>query len=447
MSALGRAVITRSAKTSPKVLARSGTYASVIGNYQGRVGQSSVELFRHWAKHSEWIRGAINIRRSQVASAEWDIVPLDPTRQYSKRLAAMLKDKFNTPNPSNDSYRTFIEPLIEDLIVLDAGCIEKERNLLGEVVNLWPVDGGQVKVNALWDGSNPDEARYYWYPDWQMRASFKNDDFILMMANRRTSSPVGLSPLESLKLTIEAELFGHEYNARQVSGAAPDGVMDLGEEATTEDVRRYRSYFESEINGQGAIGFVGGSKNAKWIPFRDSNRNMQFLEWQVYLVRKIAVVLGLAPQDLGITYDVNRSTSETQLQISEDRGLRPLMSLIQDYMTKEVVQDRGFGGPANNLAFRYLALNLKESTARAQMEHLQLGGVPYKEVNEARKGAGLLPLKQMEGKLIMSTPQGALDISDVPTVREYLEMLTGAKDAKAAATAKAVIDAAHAVKE
>lgn len=437
--------MTRSAKTSPKVLQRAGSSASVIGNYQGRVGQSSVELFRHWSKHSEWIRGAINIRRSQIASAEWEIGPLDPNKPYSKRLAATLKDKFNTPNPSNDSYRTFIEPIIEDLIVLDAGCVEKERNLLGEIVNLWPVDGGQVKVNAFWDGSDPNEARYYWYPDYLQRASFKNDDFILMMANKRTSSPVGLSPLESLKLTIEAELYGHEYNRRQVTGAAPDGVMDLGEDATIEDVRKYRSFFEAEVSGQGAIGFVGGSKNAKWIPFRASNRDMQFLEWQIYLVRKIAVVLGLTPQDLGITYDVNRSTSETQIQISEDRGLRPMMSLIQDYMTKEVVQDKGFGGPANNLAFRYLALNLKESTARAQMEHLQLAGVPFKFINEARKGAGLLPIKQMEGKLIMSTPQGALDISDVPTVREYLEMLTASKGGDPAAKAKAILDLAAVV--
>ena len=64
------------------------------------------------------------------------------------------------------------------------------------------------------------------------------------------------------------------------------------------------------------------------------------------------------------------------------------------------------------------------------MEHLQLAGVPYKYINEARKGAGLPPIPEMEGKLIMATPQGALDISDVPTVREYLD---GQQAAKAAA--------------
>jgi len=264
------------------------------------------------------------------------------------------------------------------------GCIEKVRNPMGELVQLWPVDGGTIRVSALWDGSNPDEARYFWYPDMVERARFKDDELIYMMLNPRSFTPIGL-PLRSRSARMSpAELFGHEYNRRQVTGAAPDGVMDLGEGVTKDQVREFRQFFESEIAGRGAIGFIGGSKNAKWIPFRQTSRDMQFLEWQIYLVRKIAVVMGLTPQDLGVTFDVNRSTSEIQLQVSEDRGLRPLMSAIQDYFTEEVVWDKSFGGEDNNLAFRFTALNLKETTAKANINKLALAGTPWKTVNEAR---------------------------------------------------------------
>jgi flagellar basal body rod protein FlgC len=198
--------------------------------------------------------------------------------------------------------------------------------------------------------------------------------------------------------------------------------MDLGKGASQTDIDRFREFFESEMTYGGTVGFIGGTEQAKWIPLRGSNRDMQFLEWQIYLVRKIAVVFGLSPQDLGVTFDVNRSTSEIQLQISEDRGLRPLMSLVQDYFTKEIVWDASFGGQNNNLAFRYKALNLKESTARAEMNKLSLAGVPWKMFNEARVDEGREPVPSMEGKIIMATPQGAVDISDVPTVREMLEM-------------------------
>ncbi len=414
-------------KTSPKKQPAGSVMASMTTNDKGRVGKSNVGLFRTWSEHSEWVRGAINIRRSQVSSAEWDIVPADQRKPYSKRQAAMIKKRFMTPNPRNDSFRSLIEPVIEDMLVLDAGCIEKVRNLMGEPVELWPVDGGTIRVSALWDGDE-EEARYFWYPDYRERAAFKNKDFIYMMLNPRSNSVVGLAPMETLKMTIEAELFGHEYNRRQVSGAAPDGVMNLGEGVTKEDVREYRQFFESEVAGKGAIGFIGGTKAPSWIPFRASNRDMQFLEWQIYLVRKIAVVFGLTPQDLGVTFDVNRSTSEIQLQVSEDRGLRPLMASIQDYLTEEIVWDDAYGGQDNNLAFRFTALNLKETTAKAAINKLALAGTPWKTVNEARIEDGREPLNgEQYNDLIMVTPTGAVSLQDLPTAGEVHDAAAAAK--------------------
>lgn len=421
VSFLSSAGVVRNARTSPKNLPASSS-VMVTTQDRGRVAKSNVRLFRNWSTSSEWIRGAINIRRSQVSAAEWDIVPYDQRKPYSKRLAKDIKKFLQTPNPHNSSFRSLIEPVVEDLLVLDAGVIEKVRNLKGELVQLWPVDGGTIRVSALWDGSNPDEARYFWYPDMVERARFKDDEMIYMMLNPRSFTPIGLSPMETLKLTIEAELFGHEYNRRQVTGAAPDGVMDLGEGVTKDQVREFRQFFESEIAGRGAIGFIGGSKNAKWIPFRQTSRDMQFLEWQIYLVRKIAVVMGLTPQDLGVTFDVNRSTSEIQLQVSEDRGLRPLMSAIQDYFTEEVVWDRSFGGEDNNLAFRFTALNLKETTAKANINKLALAGTPWKTVNEARIEDGREPLKGDQfNSLIMVTPTGAVSLEDLPTAGDVHE--------------------------
>lgn len=432
----GELITTKDRQATPAKI-DVGTAAAVY-TWDGKVAVQSPNVYRHWAKTSEWVRGAISIRRTQVSSADWDIVPYNQRARYSKRLQDEIRELFRSPNPQNDSYRSFVEPVIEDLLILDAGCIEKERNIAGDLMRLWPVNGAWVKVDALWDG-NPDAARFFWYPDgYNEKARWKNDDFIYMMANPRTDSPIGLPPLETLRATVEAEMAAHEYNRRQVENAAPDGIINLGEGFTEPQVNRFREFFESEVAGRGPLGFIGGSKDPGFIKFRDSNRDQQFLEWQIYLVRKIAVVFGLTPQDLGVTFDVNRSTSEIQLQVSEDRGLRPLMSLFQEYMTEEVVWDRAFGGPANNLAFRFTALNLKESTAKAAIYEKALAGVPWRFINEARIDEGREPIPEMEGKLVMETPQGALDISDVPTVREYLEMQQAAKAAPPPAGSKGV---------
>lgn len=415
--------LTRAPKTSPRhAPPGSGAAGSVAFPHDGRLAVSNSRILRHWAKNSEWIRGAINIRKSQVAAAEWDIVPLDKEKDYPRRMQSQILARLRMPNPANDSWRSFIEPVVEDLLTLDAGCIEKERSLNGAIAGLWPVDGAKIKVNALWDGSDPEAARYFWYPDgWREGGTFPNEDFVYMMANRRTDSAIGTPPLETLKLTIEAEMSAHEYNRRQVAGAAPDGVLNLGEGFNKTQVDQFRSYFESEVAGRGAVGFIGGSKNPSWINFRSTNRDMQFLEWQIYLVRKICVVLGLTPQDLGVTFDVNRSTAETQIQLSEDRGLRPLMTLIQEYVTQEIVWDAAYGGRDNNLAFRFTALNLKESTAKAAIYEKALAGVPWRFINEARIDEGREPIPEMEGKMIMSTPTGAVNIMDIPTVREVMD--------------------------
>jgi phage portal protein BeeE len=303
-------------------------------------------------------------------------------------------------------------------------------------MELWPVDGGKIKVSATWDG-DPNEARYWFYATGAMQndaqsTPYMNDELIYIMANPRSYSVVGLSPLETLRLTIDAELSGHEYNRRQVTAAAPDGILYLGEDTNTDMVDAFKSYWMTEVAGKGTVAFLGGTKNPSFIPFRPNNRDMQFLEWQTYLVRKIAAVFGLSPQDLGITMDVNRSTSEVQSEMTEDRGLRPLLSLVQDFITREVVWDPAFGGMQNNLAFRFTSLNLKESTARAQIDKLALAGIPWRTVDEVRISEGREPIGGEIGtKLIMATPVGAVSLDDVPTAREALDARKGGAGASA----------------
>lgn len=413
-------------QTTPRKV--QGSVVSVSGNdwgntktLNGKVGKQNVLLYRNWAEHSEWVRTAINIRRTQVSSADWDIVKYDSTQPASETLAKQIKQTFTMPNPRNDSFRSFMEPVVEDILVLDAGCIENVRSLRGQVVQMFPVDGATIRVSNTWDGSEPDEPRYFWYPDWQERARLKTQDLVYIMANPRTYSVVGLSPLETLKLAVDSELQGAEYNRRQVTNAAPDGVLDLGEGARPEDVDRFKSYWSAEVAGKGVLGFIGNTKGAQFIKFRENNRDMQFLEWQEYLVRKIAAVFGLSPQDLSLTTDVNRSTSETQSQNTEDRGLRPLMALIQDYLTREIVWDDGFGGPENNLAFRFTALNLKETKQKAEINKLALAGMPWKSVNEARIDDGRAPLGAEYDKLLAMSPQGVVDPADAPTAQDMVD--------------------------
>lgn len=416
-----RSSLRLSYRTSPKNMPRGS--ASLMFQDRGRASKSSAALFRNWAEHSEWIRAAINIRKTQVSSAEWDIVPFDSTLPYNEGVQNRIRTLFNMPNPRVESFRSWIEPIMEDVLVLDAGSIEKERTLGGDLAFLHGSDGGKVKVSTIWDG-DPDEYRYWWVPTPTYEVPFLNRDMVYIMANPRTYSVMGLSPLETLKLTIDAELMGSQYNTRQVTNAAPDGMLDLGETARPEQVEGFKSYWLSEVAGKGAMAFIGGSKGAKFVPFRGSNRDMQYQEWLIYLVRKVAAVYGLSPQDLGLTMDINRANAETQMDMTEDRGLRPLLALGQDFLTREIVWDDSFGGPANNLAFRFTRLNIKESMSKANINKLALAGMPWKPVNEARMDEGRAPLGDPNdennpyNKLMANTPLGVVTVDEVLSAKE-----------------------------
>lgn len=414
----------KAASPAPKAVLDKSDATALWGQLPAKVGKSSVPLFRHWAEHSEFVRAAIVLRKAQVSQSEWDIVPFDPEKPFPARQARRLKELFRVPNPREGDFRTFVEMVTEDILVLDAGSVEEVRGLGGGIVQLWPVDGGEIKVSRYWDG-DPEEPRYFWYPDYQERARWLNNDFIYMMMNPRTYTPVGLSPLETLKITIDAELGGMNYNKNQVEKAAPDGLLDLGEGVRPEQVEAFKAYWNAEVAGKGAMAFLGGTKNAKFSPFKQNNRDMQFLEWQQYLARKIAAVFQISPQDLGLTADVNRATAEVQSDNTEDRGLRPLLGLIQSAFTREVVWDEAFGGPDNNLAFVFTRLNLKESLNRAEINKLALAGMPWKTIDEARREDGREPLGGMYAKLMANTPRGLVTLDDIPNAREVATQDSG----------------------
>lgn len=388
-----------------------------------KVGKTNVGMYRNWAANSEFIRTANDIRMGQLAAAEWDIVPADPARPYPRRLQRDLRELFRTPNPRDEGWEPFIKMVVEDILNLDAGSVEKVRSLRGEIKELWPIDGGRVKVNRFWDG-DPLEARYYWMAEngFEEINRYSNDELIYVMQRPATHRSVGLSNLEVLKRSIEAELWGHDYNARQVSTAAGDGIFDLGENARPEQVEKFQRYFLAEVAGRGATAFWGGTRGAKWIPFRNNNRDMQYMEWLEYLAKKIAGVYQLFPSDLGFGESVNKATAQVQDQQGEDRGARPLMKLVAGHLTREVVWDSKFGGRDNNLAFNFTKLNLKETLQNAQIEEIRLGKVASESVNEIRKAKGQPPLEGEHFDWPMAQSSvGFVSLRDVPTAREVME--------------------------
>lgn len=405
----------------PDIITNVGNFAMVTQN-TALARPAGASSWRAYAT-TPWVFAAQNIRKDQISSAEWDIVPYDNTKRFAARQQDRLRELFSQPSAKIDSFQSFAKVVIGELLTLDAAPIEKVRYPDGTIAELWPTRGDWIAVDERWDGSSLDKPRYYFVPDGRIRAAFTNEDMVYMVANQRDpSSALGVSPMAVLQTIVESELQALEYNRRQVMGAAPDGVLNIGETAGPTEVQKAQSQFQAEIFGQGAMAVIGGYKNPSWMPFRTSNREMQFREWEDLLIRCIAVVLGLAPMDLGITFDVNRSTAEQGAQNTDDRGLRPLMALFQNFMTREVVWDKSFGGRANNLQFAFKSLNLDETMAKANINKIAMPGIGWKTINEARAVDGRAPIgdptdeDNIFNHILVGTPTGIMDLNTMTVV-------------------------------
>lgn len=398
-----------------------GPYARGVGTVQ--MTRRSVLQLRKWSRSNPWIRAAINLRRTQVSRAKWDIVTYDGEERGTVRKVNQVKELLRYPNRRMDSWRSLIEPVVEDILVLDQGCIEVIPTRGGAiglegakpVAELIARNGGSIAFNNEWDGEDDNEARYYEVDETgrQVR-KFKNHELLVIIANPVTYSPIGLSPLEVLADTIEADLTAAAYNAKAVSAAAPPGVLHLGEGIRADQVDSFKAYWDTEISGRSQIAITGGGKGVQWIPLASSNRDMQFMEWQVYLARKICAVFGVQPQDIGIGFDVNRASAEVGAAFTQDNGIAPLLDLIAEYMTREIIWRYD-----KNLRFVYTEVGRESQGAMSDYYKAALSGMPWLKLNEALQERGHEGIGGMGDDIFIPSPKGYIPMS---RYQEYLDV-------------------------
>jgi HK97 family phage portal protein len=394
-------------KAIPALVPDMGPYARGAMGMQTITKMSSEQL-RRWSRLNPWIRAAINLRRTQISRSKWDIVGVEPGIDPDPRVVDRIKKLLRQPNPKGESWRSFIEPVVEDILVLDQGAIEVEKTAgsrvssLNPIAYLWNKDAARIAFDRNWDGRDREKPRYFELDGTGRElAAYKNDELIVIIANAVTYSPMGLSPLEVLADTIESDLRAAEYNSKAVSQAAPPGVLHLGEGVRPDQVDAFKAYWEAEVAGRSQIAITGGGKGMQWMPLAASNRDMQFMEWQVYLARKICAVFAVQPQDIGISFDINKSTAETGAAFTYDNGIVPLADLIAEYITREIVARYD-----EDLRFVFTEVGRTAQQAIAEYNKMALAGLPWLRINDALRERGQDGIGPIGDQILFQTPKG-----------------------------------------
>lgn len=343
------------AEVAKRVKSQATTLSQVWDPSRGKPKPTSVtySTLRTMAQRCEWVAAVIKTRQNQVRKAKWSVIPKDRddnspgVEALCEKITNLLRHpSMHGSRPSSRSWKQYVAEVVRDVLTIDQGCTEKEWTVDKWIAAMYPVDGATIAPNMDERGGYHDDA-YVQTVDGRITARFGIEDLMVIIDNPQTDvrfAGYGFSPLESLIVSVSAELYASKYNASYFEkGSVPEGMINLGPEAAPEDVDAFRMYWMNEIMGRPwAIPILGGSK-AEWIPWRASNKDMEFMAYQEWLLKKICAMFNISPKEMGLIEDVNRSTAESQDTSEQEKGIEPLLELIEDSFEVEVIGEHGLG--------------------------------------------------------------------------------------------------------
>lgn len=378
-------------------------------------GAVDFNTLRRAAQSVHIARICITVLKEKITKTKWIIKSIDPQKEANPEQVKEVEALFKHPNKNNETFRTLLDKMLEDLLVLDAVSLEKTRFPDGKLAELHFVDSATIRPVydehgnqdvviplATVEGQKElpvsyvqiaDNSTYGGPESGEIVAAWPKKDFIHFHMHPQGSMEnfgYGMSPLESVLSVVTNILNADNYNGTYFEeGAFPPVILALTGQMTQEELEAAREYLYSELtHGSFHRPAIMAGQKPEIINLKDlNNRDMQFMEYMGFLAKLMAAAYGLSPQDIGLTDDVNRATSETMKDLSEAKGYGSILHLIKEVFNQEIIwKDFGY----EDLEFEWVSddrTDQKDITLIVDSA-LKNGTMT---INEARSKMGLLP--------------------------------------------------------
>jgi len=259
-----------------------------------------------------------------------------------------------------DTFDSFLRKITRDSLELDQLTFEIVRNRKGVPQEFIAVDGGTFRLADSYDdddyrNKNKIDINGY-YPSYvqifQTRpvAEFYPWELCFGIRNHYTDvrlNGYGVSELENIINVVTWMLYSDTYNGKFFSqGSAPKGIIKVNGSINEAKLQEFRQQW---------MGMVAGVQNAwrtpvieadkmEWIDLQRTNRDMEFTKWQEYLIKLACATYKIDPAEIGFPMQGSATANpmfegnnEARLKYSKDKGLTPLLKLIEHKLNKYVV--------------------------------------------------------------------------------------------------------------
>ena len=233
---------------------------------------------------------------------------------------------------------------LQDILRYDGGCLYKRRDMEGKLISLDVVDTTTIAPLIDFHGRRPGNGAPAYLQfvqglpwDWLTK-----DDIVYTRFNPIPEDVYGVSPVEMVMLNANIDIrFQWFFLQYFTEGTVPDGFMEAPpDQSSVDQVAEWQETWEAWLAGD-----QGQKHKIRWVPagskYAQSKDTSFDKEFPLYLARRTIAAFGLVPSDLGFTEDVNRSTSDTQMDVQFRISTAPKTLALQHIMSRITQEELG----------------------------------------------------------------------------------------------------------
>lgn len=375
----------------PDLFAVPVGFNNAMANYNKRMITGGVEwaVLRSLSVNHETTRAAINTRKRQITQLGFDIVDIndDTGSEASVEERKKIKEFITGIGGEGVRFRELLDKLIEDTLVLDACVFYKQRQRNGKLLRIIPVDASTIKLRVGEAGERPLPPEFA-FEQWirgEKVADLTTEDLTYEMMNPRTNTPYGLSPIESLIITLDSSMRAMLYNLSYLSdNTVPQGFLNVPEGWNVAQIKEYTEYLHALISGPKAQAKIYPIPSGATYQATSKPADFAFKDFFDYLDKRVCMMFDLAPQELGLATLQYKENAEGQEKIQVRKGIKPLANFLQEVFTDIIKEEFGY----TQFAFKFTGLDSRFSIDEAKTL-IPLGVIG---VDEVRNDMGLKKL-------------------------------------------------------
>lgn len=352
-------------------------------------------------------RRAINLIKNALLMFEWSVEvedgidDQDPDVQQRIQIATECLKR-----PNNiDSFREFMEAVLEDIIIGGYGCMEPRMTpWYQRPFKVWAVQGDTIRIFMDWTESTPDRPRFAQMTGLKGErgiVTFLDDELIYIRDNVRTNTPFGMGKLEVAFQSVNYFLGVQDMSGKAGSDQVHKTWLWWEQTMHPSHLNTIRRQIMNELEGQAKVSLMAGAKKPDALEITPVKPDDLLLDYQKFMIGIIANAFDLSPMALGETDKVNKATGQVMAESDFRSAVLPTAKRVEDSITSHLLH-RFMGW--KDLRFRWIGLEDPDAITRTMIQQRQymMDSIVADEVREA---ANMPPLEGGWGKLTMTQKQ------------------------------------------